>query len=167
MGTIYTPNTRKHWFTDSLYDTPTFRKLWHGIDFIYFRHFYTSMAKQTPAMIQWWERRLLSPSLPFAYELCHKLYCPKMQLSVCKLLALLKCQLHFNQYIKTKRVCLEIKLYKLTSSNGTTLTFQLTARKVCFIIGMRIVMCHHQKETLFTNYFFSITDNTWYSTSFR
>ena len=100
-------------------------------------------------------------------KLCHKLYCPKMQLSVCKLLALLKCQLHFNQYIKTKRVCLEIKLYKLTSSNGTTLTFQLTARKVCFIIGMRIVMCHHQKETLFTNYFFSITDNTWYSTSFR
>ena len=51
MGIIYTPNILKHWFTDSLYDTPTFEKLWHVIDFIFFRDFYTSMAKQTPAMI--------------------------------------------------------------------------------------------------------------------
>ena len=51
MGIIYTPNILKHWFTDSLYDTPTFQKLWHVIDFIFFSYFYTSVAKQTPAMI--------------------------------------------------------------------------------------------------------------------
>ena len=51
MGIIYTPNILKHWFTDSLYDTPTFQKLWHVIDFIFFSNFYTSMAKQTPAML--------------------------------------------------------------------------------------------------------------------
>ena len=50
-GIIYTPNILKHWFTDGLYDTPTFQKLWHVIDFIYFRKFYTSMAKKIPAMI--------------------------------------------------------------------------------------------------------------------
>ena len=27
MGIIYTPNILKHWFRDSLYDTPTFQKL--------------------------------------------------------------------------------------------------------------------------------------------
>ena len=51
MGIIYTPNILKHWFTDSLYDTPTFQKLWHVIDFIFFRNFYTSMAKQTLAVV--------------------------------------------------------------------------------------------------------------------
>ena len=49
MGIIYTPNILNHWFTDSLYDTPTFQKLWYVIDF---KNFHTSMAKQTPAMIR-------------------------------------------------------------------------------------------------------------------
>ena len=62
-------------------------------------------------------------------KLCHKLYYPKKQLSVGKSLALFKCQLHFKQYIKTKRVCFEIKLYKLTSSNGTTLNFLVSSTK--------------------------------------
>ena len=50
-GIIYTPNILNHWFTNSLYDTPTFQKFWHVIYFIFFRNFYTSMAKQTPVMI--------------------------------------------------------------------------------------------------------------------
>ena len=51
MGIIFIPNILKYWVTDSLYNTPSFQKLWHVIDFIFFRNFYTSMAKQTPAMI--------------------------------------------------------------------------------------------------------------------
>ena len=68
-------------------------------------------------------------------KLCHKLYYPKKQLSVGKSLALFKCQLHFKQYIKTKRVCFEIKLYKLTSSNGTTLNFLVSSTKRMFHNG--------------------------------
>ena len=63
-------------------------------------------------------------------KLCRKLYYPKKQLSVGKSLhALFKCQLHFKQYIKTKRVCFGIKMCKLTSSNGTTLNFSVNSRK--------------------------------------
>ena len=51
MGIINIPNILKHWFTDNLYDTPTFQKLWDVIDFIYFRNFYTSITTQTPAMM--------------------------------------------------------------------------------------------------------------------
>ena len=51
MGIIDTPNILKHWFTDSLYDTLTFQKLSHVIDFIYFRNLYTSITKETPAMM--------------------------------------------------------------------------------------------------------------------
>ena len=77
---------------------------------------------------------------------CCKLYYPKKQLSVGKTLVLFKCQLHFKQYIKTKRVCFGKKIYKLTSSNGETLNFfQLTAEKGCSIMGMKIVICQHQK----------------------
>ena len=61
-------------------------------------------------------------------KLCHKFHCPKKQLSVCKLLALLKCQLHIKLYIKTKRD-------KLTSSNGTTLIFSFNSRKSMFHNG--------------------------------
>ena len=50
MEIIYKPNILKHWFPDSLYETPTFQKLWHVIDFIFFRNFYASIAKQTLAM---------------------------------------------------------------------------------------------------------------------
>ena len=35
----------------SLQYTTTFQKLWHVIDFFYFRSFYTLMIKQIPAMI--------------------------------------------------------------------------------------------------------------------
>ena len=68
-------------------------------------------------------------------KLCHKLYYPKKQLSVGKSLALFKCQLHFKQYIKTKRVCFEIKLYKLTSSNDRTLNFSVKIKKRIFHNG--------------------------------
>ena len=69
-------------------------------------------------------------------KLCRKLYYPKKQLSVGKSLhALFKCQLHFKQYIKTKRVCFEIKLYMLTSSYGTTLDFSINSRKRMFHNG--------------------------------
>ena len=88
------------------------------------------MAKQTPAMIPMMGKEAVVTKFTFLYmKLCHKLYYPKKQLSVGKSFALLKCQLHFKQYIKTKRVCFEIKLYKLTSSNGTTLNFLVSSTK--------------------------------------
>ena len=68
-------------------------------------------------------------------KLCRILCYPKKQLSVGKSLALLKCQLHFKQYVKAKRVCFEIKLYKLTSSNGTTLNFLVNSTKRMFHNG--------------------------------
>ena len=40
----------------------------------------------------------------------------------------------FKQYIKTKRVYFEIKLYKLTSSNSTTINFSFNIRKRMFHI---------------------------------
>ena len=94
------------------------------------------MAKQTPAMIPMMGKEAVVTKFTFLYmKLCHKLYYPKKQLSVGKSFALLKCQLHFKQYIKTKRVCFEIKLYKLTSSNGTTLIFSVNSRKRMFHNG--------------------------------
>ena len=47
-------------------------------------------------------------------RLCRKNYYPKKHLSVGKSLSLSKCQPHFKQYIKTKKACIGIKLYKLT-----------------------------------------------------
>ena len=136
MGMIYTPNILKYSFIDSLYDTPTFQKLWHVIDFIYFRNFYTSMAKKTPAMIPMMGKEAVVIKFTFLHmELCHKLYYPKKQLSVGKSFVLLKCQLHLKQYIKTKRVCFEIKLYKLTSSNGITEIFSVNSRERMFHNG--------------------------------
>ena len=85
-------------------------------------------------------------------KLCRKLQYPKKQLSYGKSLVLLKSQLHFNQYIK-KRVCSGIKLYKLTLSNGKTLSFSVKAGKGCSIMGMRIVTWQHRKER-------SLTGNT-------
>ena len=68
-------------------------------------------------------------------KICRKLYYPKKQLSVGKSLVLFKCQLHFRQYIKTKRVFFRIKLYQLSSSNGTTLNFSVNSRKRMFLNG--------------------------------
>ena len=62
-------------------------------------------------------------------KLCPKFYYPKRRLSVGKSLALFKCQLHFKQYIKTKRVCFGVKLDKLASSNGITLKFSVNSKK--------------------------------------
>ena len=42
---------------------------------------------------------------------------------------LFKCQLHFKEYIKPKRVCFGIKL---TLSNGTTLNFSVGSKKRMF-----------------------------------
>ena len=68
-------------------------------------------------------------------KLCHKLYYPEKLSSVGKSLVLFKCQLHFKQYIKTKRVCFGIKTYKLTSPNGTILHFSVNIRKNMFHNG--------------------------------
>ena len=101
-------------------------------------------------------------------KLCCKGYYPQKQLSVGKSLVLFKDQLHFKQYIKTKRVCFGIKLYMLTSSNGTTLNFSVKSRKRMFHNGqIRIVICQHQTVPLFTKFFIFLTGNTRYTTSFR
>ena len=82
-------------------------------------------------------------------KLCCKLYCPKKQLSVGKSLALFKCQLHFKQYIKTKRVCFGMKLYRLTSSNGITLNFSVSRRKRMFHNGNENSDMSAPERTLF------------------
>ena len=38
--------------------------------------------------------------------------------------------------------------------NGTTLNFSVNSRKGMSTMGMRIVICQHPKERLFTKYFF-------------
>ena len=89
-------------------------------------------------------------------KLCYKHYHPKKQLGVGKSLVLFKCQLYFKQHIKTKRVCFGIKLYNLTSSNGTTLNFSVTTGKGCCIMGMRIVIyVSTRKNTFLPNIFSS------------
>ena len=142
MGIIYTPNILKYSFIDSLYDTPTFQKLWHVIDFIFFRNFYTSMAKQTPAMIPMMGEEAVVTKFAFLliWNLVVNFTILKNSWVFANHLFLFKCQLHFKQYIKTKRVCFEIKLYNLTSSNGTTLIFSVNSRKRMFQMGVRIGM---------------------------
>ena len=167
MGIIYTPNILNHWFTDSLYDTPNFQKLWYVIDFIFFRNFYTSMAKWTPAMTPMMgEESCHQVCLYTDMKLCYKLYYPKKQLSVGKLLVFFKCQLHFKQYIKTKRVCFGIKFYRFTSSNGTTLNFSVKCRKRMFHNGDENSDTSAPERTPFYQIFFSLTGNTRYTTSF-
>ena len=61
------------------------------IDFIYFRNFYTSTAKQTLAMTPMIEKEAVVTKFPFSLKLYYKLYYPKKQLSVGKSLALFKC----------------------------------------------------------------------------
>ena len=169
MGIIYTPNILKHWFTDSLYDTPTFQKLWHVIDFIFFSYFYTSVAKQTPAMIPMMGEEAVVTKFAFLliWNLVVNFTILKNSWVFANHLFLFKCQLHFKQYIKTKRVCFGIKRYKLTSSNGTTLSFSVNSRKRMFHNGDENSDMSAPERTLFTNYFFSLIGNTWYTTSFR
>ena len=57
----------------------------------------------------------------------------------------------FQAVGKAKRVCFGIRPYKLISSNGITINFQLRAGKGCSIMAMRKVICQHQKKPLFTN----------------
>ena len=66
MGIIYTPNILKHCYIDSLYDTPTFQKLWHVIDLIYFRNVYISMAKQAPAVMPIMGKEAIFTKVPFS-----------------------------------------------------------------------------------------------------
>ena len=124
MGITYTPNILSPWLTGNLNDTLTFQKLWHVIDFIFFRNIYTSMAKQTPAMIPMMGEEtvvtklailliwsfvvnftILKSSWVLTNHLCYLnvifITCyPKKQLSVDKSLVLFKRHLHFKQYIK-------------------------------------------------------------------
>ena len=137
MGLIYTPNILKHWFTDSLYDTSTFQKLWRD-RFNLLQEFLHFNGKANFTYDPNDGKRGCCRQVPlwnFDMKLCHKLYYPEKQMSVGKSLALFKCQLHFKQYIKTKRVCFEIKLYMLTSSYGTTLDFSINSRKRMFHNG--------------------------------
>ena len=93
-------------------------------------------------------------------NLCRKLYYPKKQLSVGKSLVLFKCQLRFKQYIKTKRVCFGIKLYKLTSSNDTTLNFSVNSRKRMFHNGDENSDMSAPERMPFYQIFFSLTGDT-------
>ena len=94
----------------------------------------------------------------FTYmKLYCKLYYSKKQLSVGKSLVLFNCQLHFKQYIKTK--CLGIKLYKLTSSNGTTLNFLVNSRKRMFHNGYENSDMSALERTPFYQIFFHLTGN--------
>ena len=126
------------------------------------KHWFTDSLHDTQTFQKLWHVCLFTDM-----NLCRKLYYPKKQLSVGKSLVLLKCQLRFKQYIKTKRVCFGIKLYKLTSSNGTTLNFSVNSRKRMFHNGDENSDMSAPERTLFTNYFFSLIGNTWYTTSFR
>ena len=125
-----------HQSTDSLYYSPTFQKVWHLIDYIYFRSFYTSITNQLPAMIPMMAKEAVVTkcSLLLLWTL-PKPSCPKKQLIVGKSLALFKCQLDFIQYIKIKRVCFGIKLNNLTSSSCITLFFSVNSRKRMFPNG--------------------------------
>ena len=114
MGIIYKPNTLVHW-AYSLYYILTFQKLWHVIDFIYFRRFYISVAKQI-RIIPMMEKKAVVTK--FSLLLKRNFFVNFV--SVGESLGLFKRQLHFKQYIKTKRVRFGIKLYKLTSSNAIT-----------------------------------------------
>ena len=71
-----------------------------------------------------------------------------------KSLALFKCQLHFKQYIKTKRECFGIKLDKLTSSNGTTLNVSVNSRKRIFHNGNENGDISARETTPFDQLFF-------------
>ena len=83
-----------------------------------------------------WKRGCCQQVCIFAgMKLCHKLYYPEKQLSVGKSLALFKCQLHFKQYMKTKRVCFGIELYKRISSNAIALNFSVNSRRMMFHNG--------------------------------
>ena len=137
MRITYTPNILNHWFTGSLYDTKTFQKLWHLIDFIFFRTFNTLMARQTPAMIPMMGEEAVVTKFAFLliWNLVVNFTILKNSWVFANHLFLFKCQLHFKQYIKTKRVCFEIKLYMLTSSYGTTLDFSINSRKRMFHNG--------------------------------
>ena len=65
-------------------------------------------------------------------ERFRKVYQPGKQLSVDESLILFKGQLHFKQYIKTKRRRFGIKLYELTTSNGITLDLLVYPGKEMF-----------------------------------
>ena len=74
---------------------------------------------------------------------------------------LFKRQFHFKQCIKTKRVCFGIKLYKLKSSNGTTLNASVNSRKRMFHNeDENSDMSTPEKMPFYQIYFFSLTGNT-------
>ena len=74
---------------------------------------------------------------------------------------LFKRQFHFKQCIKTKRVCFGIKLYKLKSSNGTTLNVSVNSRKRMFHNeDENSDMSTPEKIPFYQIYFFSLTGNT-------
>ena len=84
-------------------------------------------------------------------KLCPKFYYPERYLSVGKSLALFKCQQHFKEYIKRKRVCFGIKLDKLTSSNGITLKFSFNSKKRILHRGNENSDISAPERTPFTN----------------
>ena len=156
MVIIYIPKILKHWFTGSLYDTPTFQKLWHVIDFIFFRNLYTSMAKQTPAIIPMMGEETVVTK--FAFLLIWNFVINFTILKSSWVLANHLCYLNVNfissSIWKQKRVCFGIKLYKLTSSNSTTLNISVNSRKRIFHNGDEINDMSAPERTPFYQIFF-------------
>ena len=68
--------------------------------------------------------------------------------------------LNVKKYMKTKRVCFEIKPDKLTSSNGTTLSSPVNSRKRMFHNGDENSDMSAPERTPFYQLFFYLTDKT-------
>ena len=66
----------------------------------------------------------------------------------------------FQAVYKNKRVCFEIKLDKLISSNGTTLNFSVDSRKRIFHNGNENGDISAPETTPFHQLFFSLTGKT-------
>ena len=124
---IYKPSASMWWATYSLYFTPIFRRLWHTIDFTYFKRFYTSRTSYDSSYDPTDDK----------IDRCHHDYPFTKMKSYCILEG--SCALtnhlvylnvkHIKEYIKTKS---GIQLFKLTSSISITLNFLVNYEKGMF-----------------------------------
>ena len=85
MGIIYTPNILKHWFTDGLYDTPTFQVMTCN-RFYLLQEFLQLNGKANSSYDPNDGKRGFCHQVCIFTDmkLCHKRYYPKKQLSVGK-----------------------------------------------------------------------------------
>ena len=123
-GFIQKGSLNYYWSTEELIQTPMFsnvmtrNRFFLTLQFLYFNNNdqnYNLRDENTDQLHK------IRPFLDMSSEGFRKVYQPGKQLSVDKSLILFKGQLHFKQYIKTKRSRFGIKLYELTTSNGVTL----------------------------------------------